>query len=131
MTMLMEALSFTFIQPGWYEWEYVWGPDYVDELAFVVNANVDVRYALQDANYNLVAWLKPAGAILSPVHLRPPTAIFLRAADVSAQPQSPADGHSATRACSVRPPHFPGNPPPTVPLSIAITRNSLSLILHY
>ena len=65
LTMLMEALSFTLIQPGWYEWEYVWGPDYVDELAFVVNANVDVRYALQDANYNLVAWLKPAGAISS------------------------------------------------------------------
>jgi RHS repeat-associated protein len=47
----------------WEELDYVWGPDYVDELAFVVHEERGVRYAIQDANYNLVGWLKAGSAV--------------------------------------------------------------------
>jgi len=42
-----------------YERDYVWGPDYVDELAFVILPNGNPRYALLDANYNVMALARP------------------------------------------------------------------------
>ena len=47
----------------WDEHNYVWGPDYVDELAFIIHAEGGVRYAIQDANYNLVGLMKAGSAV--------------------------------------------------------------------
>ena len=49
---------------GWcVETDYVWGPDYVDELAFLVNDSNAARYAIQDANYNVMGWSVPNGTL--------------------------------------------------------------------
>jgi len=45
----------------WDEHNYVWGPDYVDELAFIIHAEGGVRYAIQDANCNLAASIRACG----------------------------------------------------------------------
>jgi hypothetical protein len=53
----------------WDELDYVWGPGRslpracrgVDELAFIIHAEGGVRYAIQDANYNLAASIRACG----------------------------------------------------------------------
>ncbi|MCC6360094.1 MAG: Hint domain-containing protein, partial [Phycisphaerales bacterium] len=51
----------------WDQREYVWGPDYVDELAFQFDKNGRPLYALLDANYNVMAivagGVRPCGNI--------------------------------------------------------------------
>ena len=64
----------------WDQLDYVWGPDYVDELALVIHREGGVRYAIQDANYNLVAWLK-AGSVVAAQYTYGPYG-ELRAADL-------------------------------------------------
>jgi hypothetical protein len=47
---------------GWADTEYVYGPDYVDEHAFLLAAGGEAYYALLDANYNVVGWTCDASA---------------------------------------------------------------------
>jgi RHS repeat-associated protein len=75
----------------WDERDYVWGPDYVDELAFVIHAEGGVRYAIQDANYNLVGLMK-AGSAVAAQYVYGPYG-ELRAADLRpTEPEWPAMG---------------------------------------
>ena len=50
---------------SWDKLEYAWGPDYVDELAFAIRDDGVAQYPIQDANYNIVGWIKAIGAVLS------------------------------------------------------------------
>lgn len=45
----------TALPAGWDQREYVWGPEYVDELAWQIDKNGKPFYALLDANYNVMA----------------------------------------------------------------------------
>ena len=48
----------------WTDREYVYGPDYVDELVCQIDRTGAVMYAIQDANYNLMALTDASGAML-------------------------------------------------------------------
>ncbi|MBU0639363.1 MAG: hypothetical protein KKB50_10910 [Planctomycetes bacterium] len=48
----------------YFEREYIYGPDYVDEFVLQTDRDGDAVYMLQDANYNVVATLDDAGAVL-------------------------------------------------------------------
>ena len=48
----------------WTDREYVWGPDYVDELVCQIDRTGAAMYAIQDANYNLMALTDASGAML-------------------------------------------------------------------
>ncbi|MFQ5807773.1 MAG: hypothetical protein ACE5I3_15105, partial [Phycisphaerae bacterium] len=46
------------------EREYVYGPEYVDEFAFVLDEAGDAFYVLQDANYNVMALVDAAAEVV-------------------------------------------------------------------
>ena len=48
----------------WTDREYVWGPDYVDECVVQIDRTGAAMYAIQDANYNVVALTNSVGAML-------------------------------------------------------------------
>src|SRR5207244_2699133 len=48
----------------WTDREYIYGPDYVDEFVCQIDRYGAAIYMLQDANYNVVALLTPAGGVL-------------------------------------------------------------------
>lgn len=54
----------TALPAGWDQTEYVWGPHYVDELAWQIDKNGKPYYAVLDANYNVMAVV--AGASIPP-----------------------------------------------------------------
>ena len=64
LEMLLEGESLGGLA-GAKETEYVWGPDYVDELAFFLNSDGYARYVLLDANYNVMGVAKPNGDLVA------------------------------------------------------------------
>lgn len=53
----------TALPAGWDQREYVWGPNYVDELAFQFDKNGKPLYSLLDGNFNVIAVV--AGATIA------------------------------------------------------------------
>ena len=61
---LLESMELLLgFQESYEEMDFIWGPDYVDELAFLINKNSYIRYALLDANYNVMAYARPTGQV--------------------------------------------------------------------
>jgi RHS repeat-associated protein len=59
-----EALGAPPGQIGWTDIEYVYGPDYVDEFAFILNEAGQALYVLQDANYNVMGVTNATGGVV-------------------------------------------------------------------
>ena len=70
-TLLLDEVGDPISAVNWDELEYVWDGSgigasggYVDEIAFVLTDDKSVRYALLDANYNLMGWTRPNGGVM-------------------------------------------------------------------